>query len=133
MVDVAEVKCDHPTSTKDGFIEVSNFRGSYVYGSRATYHCNPGYILWGNSTRWEEFHNFDVVSFVKVVKHCSFVMLQTVRQLRRVDGRGALVSADLLRRPAHAAALRSGAPQRNHAVARLGSLLLSARTRRGAR
>jgi len=46
-----EVKCDHPTSTKDGFIEVSNFRGSYVYGSRATYHCNPGYILWGNSTR----------------------------------------------------------------------------------
>ena len=47
----SEVKCDHPTSTKDGFIEVSNFRGSYVYGSRATYHCNPGYILWGNSTR----------------------------------------------------------------------------------
>ena len=59
MVDVAEVKCDHPTSTKDGFIEVSNFRGSYVYGSRATYHCNPGYILWGNSTRWEEFLNND--------------------------------------------------------------------------
>ena len=48
---VAEVKCDHPTSTKDGFIEVSNFRGSYIFGSRATYHCNPGYILWGNSTR----------------------------------------------------------------------------------
>jgi len=46
-----EVKCDHPTSTKDGFIEVSNFRGSYVFGSRATYHCNPGFILWGNSTR----------------------------------------------------------------------------------
>ena len=48
---ISEVKCDHPTSTKDGFIEVSNFRGSYVYGSRATYHCNPGYILWGNSSR----------------------------------------------------------------------------------
>ena len=63
MVDVAEVKCDHPTSTKDGFIEVSNFRGSYVYGSRATYHCNPGYILWGNSTRWEEFPDFDVDTF----------------------------------------------------------------------
>ena len=62
-----------------------------------------------------------------------FDMFQAVRQLRRVDGRGALVSADLLRRPAHAAALRSGAPQRNHAVARLGSLLLSARTRCGAR
>ena len=61
-----EVRCDHPSSTKDGFIEVfqhksfqmfkfsrpiqvSNFRGSYVFGSRATYHCNPGFILWGNS------------------------------------------------------------------------------------
>lgn len=43
----AEVQCDHPESTKDGFIEVSNFKGSYVYGSRATYHCNPGFILWG--------------------------------------------------------------------------------------
>ena len=30
---------------------MSNFRGSYVFGSRATYHCNPGFILWGNSTR----------------------------------------------------------------------------------
>ncbi|XP_071743546.1 uncharacterized protein [Lepeophtheirus salmonis] len=46
-----EVQCDHPSSTKDGFIEVSNFKGSYVYGSRATYHCNPGFILWGNATR----------------------------------------------------------------------------------
>ena len=125
------MKCDHPTSTKDGFIEVSNFRGSYVYGSRATYHCNPGYILWGNSTRWAEFHDFTLI--LLMVGHYLFGMLQAVRQLRRVDGRGALVSADLLRRPAHAAALRSGAPQRNHAVARLGSLLLSARTRRGAR
>ena len=51
VISISEVKCDHPTSTKDGFIEVSNFRGSYVYGSRATYHCNPGFILWGNSTR----------------------------------------------------------------------------------
>ena len=41
------MQCDHPESTKDGFIEVSNFKGSYVYGSRATYHCNPGFILWG--------------------------------------------------------------------------------------
>ncbi|XP_059089371.1 uncharacterized protein LOC131885361 isoform X1 [Tigriopus californicus] len=45
--DCTEVQCDHPESTKDGFIEVSNFKGSYVYGSRATYHCNPGFILWG--------------------------------------------------------------------------------------
>jgi len=36
---------------KDGFIEVSNFRGRYVFGSLATYHCNPGYILWGNASR----------------------------------------------------------------------------------
>ena len=33
-------------------LQVSNFRGSYVFGSRATYHCNPGFILWGNS-RWK--------------------------------------------------------------------------------
>ncbi len=49
-----EVQCDHPESTKDGFIEVSNFKGSYVYGSRATYHCNPGFILWGEQRREEE-------------------------------------------------------------------------------
>lgn len=46
-----EVQCDHPKSVKDGFIEVSNFRGKYVFGSLATYHCNPGYILWGNASR----------------------------------------------------------------------------------
>ena len=38
-------------SVKDGFIEVSNFKGRYVFGSLATYHCNPGYILWGNASR----------------------------------------------------------------------------------
>ncbi len=47
----AEVQCDHPRSVKDGFIEVSNFRGKYVFGSLATYHCNPGYVLWGNASR----------------------------------------------------------------------------------
>ncbi len=47
----AEVQCEHPHSVKDGFIEVSNFRGKYVFGSLATYHCNPGYILWGNASR----------------------------------------------------------------------------------
>ena len=40
-----------PLSVKDGFIEVSNFKGRYVFGSLATYHCNPGYILWGNASR----------------------------------------------------------------------------------
>ena len=48
-LNLSEVQCDHPESTKDGFIEVSNFKGSYVYGSRATYHCNPGFILWGRT------------------------------------------------------------------------------------
>ena len=47
----AEVRCEDPSSLKDGFIEVSNFKGKYVYGSLATYHCNPGYILWGNASR----------------------------------------------------------------------------------
>lgn len=48
---VSEVQCSDPTSVKDGFIEVSNFKGRYVYGSLATYHCNPGFILWGNASR----------------------------------------------------------------------------------
>ena len=48
---ITEVQCKHPKSVKDGFIEVSNFRGKYVFGSLATYHCNPGYILWGNASR----------------------------------------------------------------------------------
>ena len=46
-----EVQCNDPLSVKDGFIEVSNFKGRYVYGSLATYHCNPGFILWGNASR----------------------------------------------------------------------------------
>ena len=46
-----EVLCEDPLSVKDGFIEVTNFKGQYVYGSVATYHCNPGYILWGNASR----------------------------------------------------------------------------------
>ena len=48
---VTEVQCEDPQSVKDGFIEVSNFKGRYVFGSLATYHCNPGYILWGNASR----------------------------------------------------------------------------------
>ena len=47
----SEVQCVDPLSVKDGFIEVSNFKGRYVFGSLATYHCNPGYILWGNASR----------------------------------------------------------------------------------
>ena len=47
MFSFSEVQCVDPLSVKDGFIEVSNFKGRYVFGSLATYHCNPGYILWG--------------------------------------------------------------------------------------
>ena len=47
----SEVQCSDPLSVKDGFIEVSNFKGKYVFGSLATYHCNPGFILWGNASR----------------------------------------------------------------------------------
>lgn len=50
-MNISEVQCSDPTSVKDGFIEVSNFKGRYVYGSLATYHCNPGFILWGNASR----------------------------------------------------------------------------------
>ena len=46
---ISEVQCDHPPSIKDGFIEVANFKDNYIYGSKATYHCNPGFILWGMS------------------------------------------------------------------------------------
>ena len=51
IAQLAEVQCIDPLSVKDGFIEVSNFKGRYVFGSLATYHCNPGYILWGNASR----------------------------------------------------------------------------------
>ncbi len=47
-----EVQCDHPPPIKDGFIEVANFKDSYIYGSKATYHCNPGFILWGNAVSY---------------------------------------------------------------------------------
>lgn len=46
-----EVECIHPDSSKNGYIEVSNFKGRYQFGSVATYRCNPGFILWGNGSR----------------------------------------------------------------------------------
>ena len=49
-VKLSEILCKHPESIKDGYIEVANFRGSYHFGSRAMYHCNPGFILWGNTS-----------------------------------------------------------------------------------
>ena len=47
VLHISEVQCTHPPPIKDGFIEVANFKDSYIYGSKATYHCNPGFILWG--------------------------------------------------------------------------------------
>ena len=44
-------ECSDPESPANGFIEVLNFTGLYQFGTLATYQCNPGYILWGNSSR----------------------------------------------------------------------------------
>ncbi|XP_069986362.1 uncharacterized protein [Penaeus vannamei] len=46
-----ESQCPPPGHVSHGFIEVANFRGVYGYGTVATYSCNPGYVLQGNSTR----------------------------------------------------------------------------------
>ncbi|XP_069182423.1 uncharacterized protein [Procambarus clarkii] len=46
-----ESQCPAPSHVTHGFIEVANFRGVYGYGTVATYTCNPGYILKGNTTR----------------------------------------------------------------------------------
>jgi hypothetical protein len=45
------VECPDPESPANGFIEVLDFTGFYQFGTLATYQCNPGYILWGNSSR----------------------------------------------------------------------------------
>ena len=45
------MKCGPPTPVQDGFIKIANFRGEYTFGSQAIYHCNRGFILWGNSHR----------------------------------------------------------------------------------
>ena len=35
---------------ENGFLLVPNFKGRYVFGLRAIYKCNPGFLLWGNAT-----------------------------------------------------------------------------------
>ena len=45
------MKCGPPTPAQDGFIKIANFRGEYTFGSQAIYHCDQGFILWGNSHR----------------------------------------------------------------------------------
>ena len=37
------VTCPDPQSPINGYIEVSEYTGEYVFGSVAMYHCNPGY------------------------------------------------------------------------------------------
>ena len=48
---VAEVECTDPISPTNGYIEVSNFKGRYQFGSIAKYRCNPGFTLQGNESR----------------------------------------------------------------------------------
>ena len=43
----AGVQCPDPASPRSGYIELS----SYQVGSVASYRCNTGHLLWGNSTR----------------------------------------------------------------------------------
>ena len=37
------VTCPHPAPTPHGYIEISGFTGEYRPGTRARYHCSPGY------------------------------------------------------------------------------------------
>ncbi|KAK8730889.1 hypothetical protein OTU49_007681, partial [Cherax quadricarinatus] len=46
-----ESQCPPPDHVPHGFFEVANFRGVYGLGTVATYICNPGYILLGNTSR----------------------------------------------------------------------------------
>ena len=46
------VQCQDPISPAGGYIEVSNFNGQYEFGSVASYRCNAGHVLWGNSSRY---------------------------------------------------------------------------------
>ena len=41
--------CQSPPNVKQGFVEVNNFRGVYVFGTEAKYSCNPGHVLKGGS------------------------------------------------------------------------------------
>ena len=47
----SEIECPDPVSSKREGTGVSKFKGCYQYGAVATYHCNPGFILWGNASR----------------------------------------------------------------------------------
>ena len=47
------VQCPDPVSPTSGYIEVSNFNGKYEFGAVASYRCNSGHILWGNSSRYQ--------------------------------------------------------------------------------
>ena len=57
------MECPDPISPSSGYIEVSNFKGRYQYGSVATYRCNPGFILWGNASRFYNFHTNSLQSW----------------------------------------------------------------------
>ena len=41
------MSCPHPAPTPHGYIEISGFTGEYLAGTRARYHCSPGYQITG--------------------------------------------------------------------------------------
>ena len=43
--------CPHPAPTQHGYIEISGFTGEYRPGTRARYHCSPGYQITGEDSR----------------------------------------------------------------------------------
>ncbi|CAG0882096.1 unnamed protein product [Darwinula stevensoni] len=45
-----EQECEAPVQIANGFLLVPGFKGRYVFGLRAIYECNPGFLLWGNAT-----------------------------------------------------------------------------------
>ncbi|CAG0893228.1 unnamed protein product [Darwinula stevensoni] len=46
-----EQECEAPVQIENGFFLFPDFKGRYVFGLRAIYECNPGFLLWGNATR----------------------------------------------------------------------------------
>ena len=46
----SQSECHSPVSPSDGFIKITNFTGSFVPGTTATYFCSPGFSLSGGGS-----------------------------------------------------------------------------------